>query len=223
MNPESDNHFHTEWIERYLLGELKGEELTEFNHLLRTDPTFHHEVVLQRSIIEQAQQVAREDMRQQLKDLHRQLGFAKEKVRPLPFTFYAIAAAVVLLLVSTAVFYFSYFNQSVPGDTRTASANKKPALLSQPAVIRLRVMGENPKMGISGVHRDSTVAILLYPATSTSPAYQFDDTLRLYGTFTPDHLTLQYDQAKEQYTLLIDSLSFPLQRYRPSQTLRATE
>src|SRR4051812_9688163 len=120
MNPESDKHFHTEWIEQYLLGELQGEELEHFIHRLRTDSVFRREVTLQRSITEQTQLVAREDMRQQLKTLHRQLGFAEEEKRQMPFTWYAIAATVVLLLVSTIVFYRSYLNQSVTGDTQTA-------------------------------------------------------------------------------------------------------
>jgi hypothetical protein len=214
MKPENEKPFHTEWIERYLGGELQGEELEQFIHRLHTDAAFQQEVALQRSIVAQAHQVGREELQKQLKSLHRQLGFAEKKNKYQPQIYYAVAATLLLLLVAAFVFYFSYRPLE---KTPAISGVKEEVLSKQPVLIRLQVKGQQPNMGFSGTYTDSTTTVLLYPAQS--PAYRFDDTLRLYGTFEAHQLTLQYDQAKEQYTLLIDSLAYPLQRYRPKQAL----
>jgi uncharacterized coiled-coil protein SlyX len=218
MNPGNEQSFHTEWIERYLLGELQGEELEQFIQRLRIDSAFQREVTLQRTIVEQSKQVGRADMRQELKALHQQLGFAQGKRRVLAFPFYAVAAAIAFLLIVTTVFYFFNHNRTIPDASSTSDPKGQP-IPATLAFIRFQASIQDPSMGFSGTKADSTTPILLYPAIATSPAYQFDDTLRLYGTFTPSQLALQYHPSTEQYTLLLDSTAYSLQRYRPIQAL----
>ncbi|QMU28346.1 hypothetical protein [Adhaeribacter radiodurans] len=215
MMPVNEGHFHTEWIERYLAGELQGEELENFIHRLHSDNAFRQEVAVQRSIVDQAQLVGRQDLQQQLKSLHRQLGFAEVKSKSVSYTNYGVAASILILLTAAFVFYFIYQPNS---RTPVLSQVKEEKLLKKPLIIRYQVKEQDPTLGFSGATSDSTTTILLYQ--SSISAYQFDDTLRLYGNFTASQLTLQYNQAKEQYTLLVDSIGYPLQRYRPKQSLK---
>jgi hypothetical protein len=215
MEPVNERPFHTAWIEQYLSGELQGAELDQFMHRLHTDVAFRQEVALQRSIIAQAREVGRQELQKQLKSLHRQMGFAQEKQKRLPVSWYAVAAAILLLLAASVVFYFSY---QPSGESQPVAKINKPVLTKKSVVIRFGVTGLPPAIGFSGTQTDSTITILMYPAQSA--AYRFDDTLRLYGSFEPSQLSLQYNQAEEQYTLFIDSLAYSLQRYRPRQTLQ---
>jgi hypothetical protein len=219
MNPENEAGSHTEWIEQYLLGELSGAELEQFEHRLRTEPAFEREVRLQRSIMMQAEQVGREDLRRQLKTMHRQFGFVRKDKKHLSFRFYAIAASITLLVVAGCIYYVFYLHRFA--DHRTPIASSANHSLPSPTFIRYQVTGGGPNMGFSGAQTDSTVAILIETGRPGPPFYQFDDTLHLFGPFAPNRLTLQYDPAKEQYTLLEGSLSYPLQRYRPMQVLKA--
>ncbi|MDQ4141266.1 MAG: hypothetical protein M3142_12185 [Bacteroidota bacterium] len=223
MMPENERQFHTEWIERYLSGELKGEELEQFILRLHRDSAFRQEVAVQRSIIAQAHLIGREELRQDLKNLHRQQGYNQQleynqkKTKTIPLYLYAVAATVLLLLAFTGIFYFAYQpNQNTP--TVAQVQKQESSNQSETLHIQYQVTGQDPAIGFTGTNSDSTTTILLYPAAS--PAYQFNDTLRIYGNFAPDQLTLKYNQLKEQYTLLIDSNAYPLQRYRPKQALR---
>ncbi|MDQ3291375.1 MAG: hypothetical protein M3Q05_08815, partial [Bacteroidota bacterium] len=106
----NERQFHTEWIERYLSGELQGEELERFIQRLHLDSAFRQEVAVQRSIVAQAQLIGREDLRQDLKSLHRQFGFnqsqpginqdnfnqTKTKTKTIPVYLYAVAATILL-------------------------------------------------------------------------------------------------------------------------------
>ena len=154
--------------------------------------------------------------------MHQRLGLgglpAKEApTRQLHFPYMAVAASLVILFISAAILYFSYFKQPGSGPA-TAVVQPLPA---QQVKIRFQVIGGAPDMGFSGVNKDSLTTILLYPAVSSSPAYQFDDTLHLFGEFSTQQLRLQYNPEKEQYILFADSLAYPLQRFQPRQTLQA--
>jgi hypothetical protein len=222
MIPDNEKYVDTALIEQYWLGRLQGEELQHFTFRLQADAAFYREVMLQKTIMEQAKEVGREDMRLELKRMHQQLGLGEEKVRqlnsrPTHFPYMAIAASIIIVLISTAVLYFSYFKQT---DTGNITGVVQP-LPAQQVKIRFQLIGGAPDMGFSGVAKDSLTTILLYPAVSSSPAYQFDDTLHLFGDFSYQTLTLQYNQEKEQYILFSDSLAYPLQRFQPRQALQA--
>jgi hypothetical protein len=63
-------------------------------------------------------------------------------------------------------------------------------------------IGKSQHLGFGGANgKDTTVAILIYEASAGSRSYSFDDTLRLYGSFSPAQLTLQLDQQTGQYVL----------------------
>jgi hypothetical protein len=223
MIPDDENFTDIALIEQYWMGQLQGEELQQFTLRLQTDAAFNREVMLQKSIMEQVKEVGRDDMRRELKQLHRQLGLQEisglgetsRKERHFPFM--AIAASVIIVLMATAVLYFSYFRSS---DTTTAQVVQP--LPAQQVKIRYKVTGGAPDMGFSGLEKDSLTTILLYPAIPGSPAYQFDDTLRLFGDFSTQKLSLQYDQSREQYTLFAGSIAYPLQQYQPRQPLAAS-
>ncbi|QHT70239.1 hypothetical protein GXP67_28120 [Rhodocytophaga rosea] len=226
MIPENEKYVDTALIEQYWLGRLQGEDLQNFTIRMKADIAFYQEVMLQKTIMEQATEVGREDMRRELKQMHQRLGLsgiqAKEApTRQIHFPYLAVAASILILLLSTAVLYFSYFKQSGTGPS-TAVVQPVQPLPAQQVKIRFQVIGGAPDMGFSGIDKDSLTTILLYPAVSSSPAYQFDDTLHLFGEFSTQQLRLQYNPEKEQYILFSDSMAYPLQRYQPRQTLQPT-
>jgi hypothetical protein len=222
MIPENEKFIDTALIEQYWLGRLQGEELQNFTFRMQADAAFYQEVMLQQSIMAQAREVGREDMRRELKQMHQRLGLEELPAKELPtrqlhFPYLAVAASLLILFISAAILYFSYFK---PSDTGPVTTVVQP-LPAQQVKIRFQVIGGAPDMGFSGVNKDSLTTVLMYPAVSSLPAYQFDDTLHLFGDFSTQQLRLQYNQEKEQYILFADSLAYPLQRYQPRQILQA--
>jgi hypothetical protein len=240
---------HTEWIEQYLNGELEGDALNQFNERLQADASFKREVEVQRAIVVQIRQSGRAALRSKLVEVIDQLdlpwpvesyednspteSFPEEPSLPIReqanrWRYYAIAATVTLLLVGSGVGYWLYRStpvaitkqQSAATDTRQQTESKATTPLPQIASIRLERIGKGRTFGFGGAgSKDTTLSVLLYPAGSGVKAYQFGDTLRLYGNFNLVRLLVQYDQRTKHYTLLEDSIGYPLQRYRPRQAL----
>ena len=241
MNP--DNQSRSEWIEQYLRRELEGDELDQFNERLRTDADFGREVAAQRAIFVHIRRVGRAALRRKLVAVRSQLDLPwpgenfQPDTRALPQEttfppvreqsgvrrYYAVAAAIALLLLSSGRGYWYRRTPAAPTTQRGAAQRSaaKDASTSAPqaTTIRLERTGGSRNFGFGGADsQDTTLAVLLYPVALTK-AYQFDDTLRLYGNFNAAWLFLQYDSNTKRYTLREDSLSYPLQRYRPRQAL----
>ena len=71
---EKHDRNRTEWIDQYLLHQLKEEELDLFHQYLQTDPQFRQEVEVQRALLLQARKVGREAQRRQLQEMHQRLA-----------------------------------------------------------------------------------------------------------------------------------------------------
>jgi hypothetical protein len=69
-----DRQHLTEWIDQYLLDELKEEELNQFRQRLQTDADFRQEVERQQAVFLQARKVGREALRGRLKEMHQRLA-----------------------------------------------------------------------------------------------------------------------------------------------------
>jgi hypothetical protein len=63
-----------EWIDQYLLDELKDEELDRFRQRLQSDAGFRQQVEMQQVIFRQTQKAGRLALRQQLKEMHHRLA-----------------------------------------------------------------------------------------------------------------------------------------------------
>lgn len=239
-----DNQKRSEWIDQYLLGELKDGELDQFQQQLQTDANFKQEVEVQKTIFLQARKVGRDAMRQQLKELHQRPDLrlpgdnilrSKKKAMKLKtivppalnpkrtriYQYYALAASIALLLVVSFLVYFLYPTAPANNMAQRNNATAKESIRPQLFIIRLEKSGDTRNFGFGGTdEKDTTVAVLIYPAEKGSKSYQFNDTLRLYGRFVPERFSLQYIQNTGQYMLREGSVLYPLQRYHPQQALK---
>lgn len=234
-----DNQNRTEWIDQYLLGELKDNELIQFKQQMKTDANFRQEVEVQKALFLQARKVGRDAMREQLKDMHQRLELSwpvestlrtqqKPVVLPVPnrkrfrnFQYYTIAASITLLLIASLIGYFLYTGSPPNTIAQRKNATGTKSVTPRLFYIRLEQSGATQNFGFGGTAgTDTTVAVLIYPAEKGGKSYQFDDTLRLYGSFVPARLSLRYDQNTGQYIIREDSVWYPLQRYRVQQALK---
>jgi hypothetical protein len=227
------------WIDRYLNNELRGESLREIEEKLRTDEDFRQEVELQRRLIVK---IKENGLRADLEQLESELSLVEDASWPalptqprpawpgtdpdeapprrlggeertsggpaLPSssvrrTYYAVAAAIALLVVAGATAYLSF--------------NRSPGVFPSPELTTISYEGDAqppfPVMGIRGDAPPQYVPVLIYPPTGEyTHHYQFADTLRLYGTFTPGRLTVSYQREGGQYELRSDEARYRLRR-----------
>lgn len=119
-------------------------------------------------------------------------------------TYFAVAAALALLVVAGAAAYLAL--------------NRGPGVFPSPELTTISYEGDAqppfPVMGIRGDAPPQYVPVLIYPPTGEyTHHYQFADTLRLYGTFAPGRLTVSYRrEGSGQYELRSDEAQYPLQR-----------
>ncbi len=215
-----ENEYNTEKIEQYLLNQLSGKELEEFNERLRQDALLREEVALQRKatgMVELAEfkNLLEQSHREITRDAGQHRGIAAEPpekadapIVPLgrnPWPYYAIAASVLLLLVAGIVFY-------------------RNTVAAAPFVadIEFIVQSGEPGLGVAGTSSASTVPVKVYPPEANRNFhYRFDDTLRLYGTFEVRNLTLLYNEPREEYRLRDQQREYVLERYQETAPLVA--
>jgi hypothetical protein len=227
------------WIDRYLNNELRGESLREIEEKLRTDEDFRQEVELQRRLVSRSKKMACGPtwsgwkanfpwwrtrpwpaFPTQLRPAWpgtdpggappRRLG-GEEPASGGPSlpssslrrTYLAVAAALALLVVAGAAAYLAL--------------NRGPGVFPSPELTTISYEGDAqppfPVMGIRGDAPPQYVPVLIYPPTGEyTHHYQFADTLRLYGTFTPGRLTVSYRREGDQYELRSDEAWYPLRR-----------
>ncbi|MBD0256247.1 MAG: hypothetical protein ICV83_11060 [Cytophagales bacterium] len=127
-------------------------------------------------------------------------------------TYYAVAAAVALLMVAGATAYLAF--------------NRGPGVFPDPELTTISYEGDAqppfPVMGVKGDTPPQYVPVLIYPPTGAyTHHYQFADTLRLYGTFAPGRLTVSYRRESGQYELRSDEARYPLRRTEAIEPLVA--
>ncbi len=130
---------------------------------------------------------------------------------PLRRTFFAVAAAIALLVV---------------GATAYLALNRGPGVVPSPELTTLSYEGDPqppfPVMGIRGDTPPQYVPVLIYPPVGAyTHHYQFSDTLRLYGTFEPGRLVVSYRREGGQYELRSKEARYPLRRTESIEPLVA--
>ena len=113
----SDDNRHTEQIEQYLNGELKGKEKEAFKRRLETDPDFAAEVTMHQAIIEGIADARREELR----------AFIKQNAKPRDvqpaYTRWVVASAAAVVF---AVGLYAVFNfYSTAENDNTLAENKQ--------------------------------------------------------------------------------------------------
>lgn len=138
MNHDQETY---ELIERYLQGELAGDELVRFEQAMKEDAALAAEVDLQQSV---QQLLAEKDvlaLDQQLTDLRQDYGAETPKLLPFRKIWFAAAAVLVLGIASIGFFttadpidgeelYLSYF-EPYPADNAVRSQEDDPTRVSQ--------------------------------------------------------------------------------------------
>jgi tetratricopeptide (TPR) repeat protein len=134
-----DDTNKNELIEKYLLGELKGERLEAFKEKLAADAGFRKEVALEQAIVRNLKTVGRADLRLKLEGFHQEMGpvmemedrgqlqvqqeIAEEQGQPVsgkviqlhPRHYLLMAAAsLALLIASTLTLHTIYQNRNSP-------------------------------------------------------------------------------------------------------------
>jgi len=189
-----------EIIERYLENKLTGEELKEFEEKMATDAAFRREVALQKKIVRNVHTVGREQLRAQLKDIHKEMMAdqdTKEETKVVPLwqrktVQYAIAAAIALLMVAGVVFVLLQ---------DTTHGIQKDVL----AVETIGTRGEPQNRGM--------IAVNIYPPEDTlTQHYQFTDTLKLYGAFEMEKIRIVYNLSNDQYMLQANGKTYGLRK-----------
>lgn len=199
-----------EIIEQYLEGALTGEDLQEFEEKMAADAAFRREVALQKKIVHNVQTVGREQLRAQLKGIHKLMlekpqdegeiqEEAETEVKVVPLSpnksiTYAIAAAIVLLIVA-GIFVVLNQDQNTFGDPLVAS-------------LPVEVIGaDNTTRG------DEMMDVAIYsPNDTLTQHYQFTDTLKLYGPFKPLDVHIIYNEGTGQYKLRIHEKTYGLKK-----------
>ena len=110
-------------IDRYLRGELRGQELTAFQSLLDADPNFAGEVDLHRQVMEAIADVKSRELERVIEEVGREFDRESRSTRVRRF-FAAAAAATGLLLASVATIYMLY--GSGPSPQMLAANNFEP-------------------------------------------------------------------------------------------------
>lgn len=106
MNHDQETY---ELIERYLQGDLQGDELVRFEQAMQEDAALVAEVELQQSVQQLLAEEGVQSLDQQLTDLRKDYGAETPKL--LPFRKIWFAAAAVLVL---AIAYIGFFMQADP-------------------------------------------------------------------------------------------------------------
>ena len=205
----------TDLIDQYLDGELSGEALQEFEEQMDSDRDFRKEVALQQKIVHTIKEKERNELRNTIKQLFEEEIESKNlpttdtledqdqeddtkvvDIAPSPtplWRYVAIAAAIGLLIAAAIVLLsrqpgssenqFAYLEVSVPPGGRGELPTQIPDSLA------VEIISQHPEY---------------------SSHYQLGDTLKLYGDFSIDDLTIYYEPNAELYLLLMDDTEYSL-------------
>ncbi|MEK6479377.1 hypothetical protein WJR50_17675 [Catalinimonas sp. 4WD22] len=205
----------TDLIDQYLSGELSGEMLQEFEEQLEGDSDFRKEVALQQKIIQTIKEKERSDLRNDIKQLFKEevedkkapLGGKadgqQEEVKEIddrkvvdisPHRRYIAIAAAIGLLILTAILFFTLQPDN-----------------SDPQFVFLEVTVPPGGRGVLPTQIPDSLAVeVISQHSEYNFHYQLKDTLKLYGDFNINDLTIYYEPNAEQYLLLIDDTEYSL-------------
>lgn len=176
----------TEIIDLYLEGNLSEELQQEVEERMQTDALFRQEVALQKKVIKVIQDTEREKLKEEISSIFDE-GNENKEAPVIPMQNrrlrYAIAASVSLLLVAATLFFI--LRPSTDVDVQYLAVNL-------PSGTR----GELP----DGVPEE--LPVLIYNDNQDyNFHYQLSDTLKLYGPFNVEELSLTYEPNRGNYLL----------------------
>lgn len=212
----------TDLIDQYLDGVLSGEALQKFEEQMNIDQDFRKEVALQQKIVHTIKEKERNELRSTIQQLFQEeinnkslppIGKLDDQVKvdetdhdatkvvdiapsPTPFRRYVAIAATIGLLIVAAIFFFT----RQPGNSETQFAylevtippGGRGELPTQiPDSLAVEIMNQHPEYDFH---------------------YQLGDTLKLYGDFNIDDVTIYYEPNAEQYLLLMDDTEYSLNK-----------
>lgn len=101
-----------EYIDRYLRGELKGQELEEFFETLKNDPVMANALQIQESIVQGIEYRGNQELKKRLQQISSEARDKKitpasapnNKARVIRYVIIGLAAAITLLIISTFIF-----------------------------------------------------------------------------------------------------------------------
>ncbi|TAH18969.1 MAG: hypothetical protein EAZ08_09920 [Cytophagales bacterium] len=221
----------SELIDAYLDGRMSTEDVAAFAIELKNDADLRVEVQAQKAVRKSMVLQGRKEMKLKLKAFHAEMqeennsenankeaimrsigvgGKTEEKVKPVIFsyrskTMYAIAAAVVVLMVSSIAF-FAYREQ------------KQDALAKQGKVYKIE-MKDLGQVAMSFAGKESPVStslvLFLKGDDKYNFHYQFTDTLTIFSKYLDPanaNIYVEHDAGKKTYLLIIDGKRYPLER-----------
>lgn len=190
----------TEIIDLYLEGSLSEELQREVEERMQTDPLFRQEVAVQKKVIKVIQEEERSKLKEEMKVIFEEDDNQQAKVIPIQRSrfSYAVAAAVSLLLIAAALFFV----------LRPTDAEVQYLAVSLPTGTRGELPDGVPKKFPVQIDADNQ---------QYNFHYQLGDTLKLYGSFSWENLSLVFEPNRRNYMMLTPQDTFLL---LPSETIQ---
>ncbi|WKN32467.1 hypothetical protein PZB74_03785 [Porifericola rhodea] len=182
----------TEIIDKYLEGSLDLATRQEVEQKMQEDEAFREEVSLQQRIIQAVRKQERAALKQELSDIFEQ---ENDKVRVLSKRniYYAVAASILLVVAAGIFLWINTANSTVDG------------------VLAVQLV-EGARGELPANIPDQVPTLIFKNEAQYNFHYQFGDTLKLYGNFSLEQLQLAYEPNHNNYRLLVDDESYPIQK-----------
>lgn len=213
----------TELVDAYLDGRLGGEELAIFETELKSNSDLRVEVQAQRAVRKNMVMQGRKELKIKLKTFHEEMLAENVALKNVSMrstgadagtsiifsfnrkTLYAVAAAVVVLIVSTFAF-LTYRNSKQDEIAKQGKTYK----------IEMKDLGQ-VVMSFGGKESLVSDSLVLFVKTDDKYNfhYQFTDTLTIFSTYldpTSENIYVEHDAKKKTYLLIIDGKRYPLER-----------
>jgi hypothetical protein len=190
-----NDHNKIEIIDLYLDDALPEKLRREVEERMRNDYSFRNEVEIQRKVIAMIRQDQREEMKKETNIIFEsdEKATADSNVINLRgrSRYYAIAASVGLAILAAALFFFT--QNTEPEVSYLAVSLPDGARGSVPENISLQMP-----------------VLIFTDHDEYQQHYQLGDTLRLYGNFDPEELSLEYEPNQKIYLLTTGQATFSL-------------
>lgn len=176
-----------EIIDLYLENALPEKLKLAVEERMKNDYYFRNEVELQRKVIAMIQEEERGEMKKELDILfesdREESGNLKKTTSMRPVTVrYAIAAVISVLILASGIFYLS---RDTAPDVQYVAVNLVDGA-------RGTLPADVPEQ----------LPLIIYPEHEEyTQHYQLGDTLRLYGDFDPEKLSLEYEPNQALFIL----------------------
>lgn len=219
----------SELVDAYLDGRMSTEDVAAFATEMKNNSDLLMEVQAQKAVRKNMILQGRKELKLKLKTFHAEMqeesnsesankeavirsitAKVDEKEKPAIFsyrskTMYAIAAAVIVLLVSSVAF-FAYREQKQDALAKQGKAYK----------IEMKDLGQ-VAMSFAGKESPVSTSLVLFLKGDDKYHfhYQFTDTLTIFSKYLDPanaNIYVEHDTGKKTYLLIIDGKRYPLER-----------